>query len=154
MTAGPAAYDPREPGMGWLAGGAHWLPLRVYWEDTDASGIVYHASYLRFFERGRSETLRLAGVAQQTLLTEATAFAVRRMTLDYARPARLDDALLVRSQLTALGGASLDMLQTLSRGGEALVTADIRIACIDPVGKPKRIPRAVAALLATLLPNS
>jgi len=143
-----------QPTSGRRDGHAHVLPARVYWEDTDASGIVYHANYLRFFERGRSDSLRLLGLGQRALLDEGVAFVVRSMTLDFRKPARLDDAIEVRSTVAEMSGASLIMNQRLLRDGEELVTAEVRLACIEPAGRPRRIPRAVAALLATLSPNS
>lgn len=132
----------------------HVLPARIYWEDTDASGIVYHANYLRFFERGRSDSLRLLGLGQRALLDAGLAFVVRAMTLDFRRPARLDDAVEIRSSVAQISGASLVMHQRLLRAREELVTAEVRLACIEPAGRPRRIPRDVAVLLATLSPNS
>ncbi len=143
-----------QPGAGRRDGHEHVLPARVYWEDTDASGIVYHANYLRFFERGRSDSLRLLGLGQRTLLEAGLAFVVRSLTLDFRRPARLDDALQIRSSVADLSGASLIMRQRLLRDGAELVTADVRLACIEPAGRPRRIPSTIAALLATLSPNS
>jgi acyl-CoA thioester hydrolase len=143
-----------QPTAGRRDGHEHVLPARVYWEDTDASGIVYHANYLRFFERGRSDSLRLLGLGQRTLLDEGLAFVVRSLTLDFRKPARLDDALQIRSSVAELSGASLIMRQRLLREREELVTADVRLACIEPAGRPRRIPSTIAALLATLSPNS
>lgn len=143
-----------QPTPGRRDGHEHVLPARVYWEDTDASGIVYHANYLRFFERGRSDSLRLLGLGQRSLLEAGLAFVVRSLTLDCRKPARLDDALQIRSSVADLSGASLIMRQRLLRDGEELVTADVRLACIEPAGRPRRIPPAMAALLATLSPNS
>lgn len=143
-----------QPTSGRRDGHEHVLPARVYWEDTDASGIVYHANYLRFFERGRSDSLRLLGLGQRALLEAGLAFVVRSLTLDFRKPARLDDALQIRSSVADLSGASLIMRQRLLREGEELVTADVRLACIEPAGRPRRIPPAVAGVLATLSPNS
>lgn len=143
-----------QPTSGRRDGHEHVLPARVYWEDTDASGIVYHANYLRFFERGRSDSLRLLGLGQRALLDAGLAFVVRAMSLDFRKPARLDDAVEIRSSVAQISGASLVMHQRLLRAGEELVTAEVRLACIEPAGRPRRIPRDVAALLATLSPNS
>lgn len=143
-----------QPTSGRRDGHEHVLPARVYWEDTDASGIVYHANYLRFFERGRSDSLRLLGLGQRALFEEGLAFVVRSLTLDFRKPARLDDALEIRSSVAELSGASLIMHQRLLREREELVTADVRLACIEPAGRPRRIPNSVAGLLATLSPNS
>lgn len=145
---------PAVPTSGRMEGRRHRLPVRVYWEDTDASGIVYHANYLKFMERGRSEMIRLAGVEQQVLLAQSIAFAVRAMSLDFRRPARLDDDLLVETWISEIGGASLVMQQAVIKDGETLVGAEVRVACIDPIGKPRRIPPAIAGRLATLSPNS
>lgn len=122
----------------------HRLDVRVYYEDTDFSGVVYHASYLRFFERGRTESLRDAGVDQSSLLADrgdgaGLGFAVRRMTIDWLRPARMDDVLTVETTTTAIRGATLDVAQRILRGGEPLVTATVLVACLS-AGRPVRIP--------------
>jgi len=138
------------PGCGFLKDGEHCLPLRVYYEDTDAAGIVYHASYLRFAERGRSEFLRLAGIDQRRLAREHDfAFAVRQATLDYRWPAYLDDALLVRSRLGRLGAASVEIAQEIVRDRQTLVTIMVKVACVAlSSGKPKRLPAAVRSALS------
>jgi acyl-CoA thioester hydrolase len=125
----------------------HVFPVRVYWEDTDAGGIVYHTSYLRFLERGRTELLRTRGVEQQAMLAErAEAFAVRQMTIDFMRPARLDDLLDVHTRVEALGGASVTLVQEIRRGGEVLVLATMTIAFVSG-GRPRRLPRALVSKL-------
>ncbi|MCW5732124.1 MAG: tol-pal system-associated acyl-CoA thioesterase [Alphaproteobacteria bacterium] len=124
------------------------MALRVYWEDTDASGIVYYANYLRFVERARSDLLRLLGVNQQRLLEEqGLALAVRACALEYLRPARLDDEIEVHSSIAEMRGASLTARQVVRRGEEELVQADVRIACIDRAGRPRRLPAQVVAAL-------
>ncbi|MCW5751054.1 MAG: tol-pal system-associated acyl-CoA thioesterase [Alphaproteobacteria bacterium] len=124
------------------------MALRVYWEDTDASGIVYYANYLRFAERARSDLLRLLGVNQQRLLEEqGLALAVRACALEYLRPARLDDEIEVHSSIAEMRGASLTARQVVRRGEEELVQADVRIACIDRAGRPRRLPAQVVAAL-------
>jgi acyl-CoA thioester hydrolase len=136
---------------GRIEGSLHVLPLRVYWEDTDASGIVYYANYLRFVERGRSDLLRLAGVNQQALLRDfGLALAVRACAIEYLSPARLDDEIEVHSRLAALRGASLIAEQTVVRDGRALARATIRIACIDSNGRPRRLPQPILSALAAL----
>ena len=117
-------------GVGRLDGGTHLLPVRVYYEDTDFSGVVYHASYLRFMERGRTELLRATGVDQSELhgAEEGLSFAVRRMTIDYLKPARMDDVLTIETRTGEIRGASLVMAQRVLRGAEVLVTADVRVA--------------------------
>lgn len=121
------------------------LPVRVYWEDTDASGVVYHAHYLRWFERGRTEWLRTLGHDQTRLAASlGIAFTVASLGIDYRRPARLDDELLVLTSLTERRGASLGFEQTLVKSddpGLILAQARVRVACIDAVHfTPKRLP--------------
>ncbi|HET8726936.1 MAG TPA: tol-pal system-associated acyl-CoA thioesterase [Alphaproteobacteria bacterium] len=129
-----------------MTDGAHVFPVRVYWEDTDASGIVYHASYLRFAERARTEMLRLLGIGQAALMDgSGVAFAVRRCAIEYLAPARLDDALDVVSRVVELRGASLGMAQRVERDGKALAELDLRLACIDRQGRATRVPAAVRA---------
>lgn len=139
----------RRPAEGTIVAGRHMLPVRVYYEDTDFSGIVYHANYLRFLERGRTEFLRAAGVDQSTLHAEGEGlvFAVRRMTIDYLRPARMDDVILVETHAAEVRGASLVIAQRILRGEEVLVTADVRVAALAG-GRPARIPDALRAVLA------
>ncbi len=133
---------------GRIAGGEHRLPLRIYYEDTDAGGIVYYARYLQFAERARTEILRLAGI-EQTALREAhdVVFAVRRCEIDYRLPARLDDLVEVRSRLTALRGAKLTAVQSIWRAGEELVRLVVEVASVRANGRPTRIPAPVRAAL-------
>jgi len=135
----PAAVGP-------LAGGAFRFPIRVYYEDTDAGGIVYHANYLRFAERARTETLRRLGIDQSRLRDEHdVVFIVRRCAIDFRTPARLDDALEVHTRMTGLRGASLEAEQAVFRRGEVgpLVTLDLTIACVNGRGRPVRVPAPV-----------
>lgn len=107
------------------------LPIRVYWEDTDAGGVVYHAQYLAFMERARSEWMRAHGYGQELLRGEyGLLFVVRAMTLDFLRPARLDDALEASVRLQQCRRASLVFAQTVQRDGESLVTASVRVAAV------------------------
>ena len=117
------------------------LPVRVYWEDTDAGGIVYHANYLRFMERARSEWLRAAGIDQRSLKeTERLQFAVVDMQIEWRRPARYDDLLTVTAELAERGRASFSFLQTVLRGDELLVRARVRCAALDSKSlKPRRL---------------
>ena len=134
-----------------IADGAHSLLIRVYYEDTDAAGIVYHANYLRFAERARTEMLRELGISQERLRRdEGIAFAVRRCTVDFRLPARLDDELLVESRLAALRGASLDLVQRVRRDGEELATLDVQVACIAATGRAARLPSALRDALSGL----
>ena len=133
---------------GRLEGGAHVLPVRVYYEDTDFSGVVYHASYLRFLERGRTDFMRLGGVDQSTLHAagEGVIFAVRRMTIDFLKPARMDDVLIVQTRTAEVRGASLVIAQAIRRGDETLLTADVRVAALSN-GRPARISDDLRAIL-------
>jgi acyl-CoA thioester hydrolase len=126
----------------------HRLPVRVYYEDTDFSGVVYHANYLRFLERGRTELLRSAGVDQSILHAEpgGIIFAVRRMTIEYVRPARMDDLLAIETETTEIRGASLRMGQRILRDETVLLTAEIHVAVLAG-GKPVRLPDEIRRLL-------
>ena len=138
MTAQEASET---PSYGRMEGDEHVLPVRVYYEDTDVAGIVYHSNYLKFAERGRTELLRLAGISQTELVkTHGMAFAVRDCALDYRAPARLDDLLEVRSRLVEMRGATLRAQQAIRRGGEDLVTLAVRVACVALNGRPIRMP--------------
>ena len=124
----------------------HLFPVRVYYEDTDFSGVVYHASYLRFMERGRTEMLRALGVEQGAVHAGAAGdvfgFAVRAMSVEFLKPARMDDLLTIETVPRAVGGATLELAQRVLRGDEVLITAEVRIACVAH-GKPARIPKHV-----------
>jgi acyl-CoA thioester hydrolase len=131
---------------GRLAGGRHVLPVRVYFEDTDFSGVVYHASYLRFMERGRTDFLRLAGIGHRALDRgeadggERLAFAVRRMTLEFFKPARIDDLLEVETRVAEMTGARIVLQQAVRLGDARLVTADVTVALVDGRGRVQRLP--------------
>jgi len=127
---------------------AHCLELRVYYEDTDAAGMVYHANYLKFAERGRSEMLRSLGFPHRKLAAEdGVGFAVRRCSVDYLTPARLEDGLTVNTALTDIGAATLRLSQQIRRDGELLADLDILVACIGRDGRPRRLPGALRAAL-------
>lgn len=117
-------------------------PIRVYWEDTDAGGVVYYANYLKFLERARTEWLSHLGLEQDRLAEEAgVLFVVRRVEADYLKPARFNDRLLVHCELTELRGASLTMAQRVVRGEEPLLTARVKVVCVERAGfRPARIP--------------
>src|SRR6185437_3640111 len=127
------------------------LSVRVYYEDTDFTGVVYHASYLRFLERGRTEFLRACGIRQTELFDCATgtglAFAVRKMTIEFLKPARMDDVLSVETRVDKVGGASIEMAQRILRGDEPLITAHVRIAAVSE-GRARRLPDAILAQLS------
>ncbi len=140
------------PTAGWLEGREHVLPVRVYYEDTDFTGVVYHANYLRFFERGRSDFFRLSGIRHADLLAaaEPMAFSVIHITLDFRRAARIDDALLVRTTYDAVRGARLFVSQRITRGDDVIATAQVQAVCIDLSGRVKRPPREMVTALSPL----
>ena len=132
--------------------GRHHMQVRVYYEDTDFSGIVYHANYLRFMERGRTNHLRLMGADQHALFTEeekerpGVAFVVRSMEIDFLKPARMDDVLDVVTWPVAVKGASIILAQEVRRSDDVLVKAQVRVACISE-GRAQPIPRGLRSLL-------
>jgi acyl-CoA thioester hydrolase len=139
------------PRDGAVGDGAYFFPVRVYYEDTDAAGLVYYANYLKFAERARTEMLRRLGVEQERLRAETgLVFVVRRCTADYLLPARLDDDLVVATRLAALGGASLDLDQDVRRGDAVLVRLAFQIACVGQSGRPQRLPPVLRSALASL----
>ncbi|MBX9635387.1 MAG: tol-pal system-associated acyl-CoA thioesterase [Magnetospirillum sp.] len=132
----------------------HRHQVRVYWEDTDAGGIVYHSNYLNFAERGRTEMVRSLGLNQSELAANGgCVFAVRHMDVDFKKPARLDDLLEVESALTSVGGASMEVVQVIRRldDGAILVRLDVRLAFISLDGKPVRIPADLRNSLQALV---
>jgi acyl-CoA thioester hydrolase len=143
----------REPSAGWFEGREHFLPIRVYYEDTDFTGVVYHANYVRYFERGRSDFLRLAGVGHAELLDRAdpAAFVITKLAIDFKRPGRIDDALLVRTTYDVFRGAKLEIAQSVFRGEELLATAEVQAACIHLDGRPRRPPPVLVEKLAGFL---
>lgn len=135
------APEDTAPSAGWLDGREHVLPVRIYYEDTDFTGMVYHANYLRYFERGRSDFFRIAGVSHTELLAQDTAFTLVRVEVDYRKAARVDDALLVRTSYDAVEGARLMVSQRIVRGDELIAEARLQAVCIDMRGRAKRPPR-------------
>lgn len=124
-----------------MAEPTHQMPIRVYYEDTDAGGIAYHTAYLRWAERGRTEYLRAAGLSHTGLRRETGClFTVARLTITYRAPACLDDTLVVETTVTRRGRASLEMTQRVRRGSEMLALLEGRIACVDRDGRPARLP--------------
>lgn len=149
-----ATKDERLPREGALEGSVHRFPIRVYYEDTDAAGIVYYANYLKFVERARTEMMRLYGVEHEKTRREGgTAFIVRRAEIEYIAPARLDDELVVETRIQELGGATILLSQNVLRDGRALVRAAILVACIDAQGRPVRLPAALRSSLSSLNDN-
>ncbi len=138
---------------GRFEGKIHVLPIRIYYEDTDLSGVVYHANYLRYMERGRSEFFRSAGVTRLARLEdpEPTAWTLRKAALDFHRPARLDDLIEVRTACTALGGARMTAEQKIFCGQTLLVHGHVEACIVTLTGKPRRIPPEMRDLLRPFL---
>ena len=136
---------------GVVEAGRHRMALRVYYEDTDAAGIVYHATYLAFAERARTEMLRCLGLDHRTLHARfGVIFTVRRCLVDYLAPARLDDLLEVRTRIVRQGGASLDLEQRILREGQLLALLEVRLALLGTDLRVARMPRRLKAALARL----
>jgi acyl-CoA thioester hydrolase len=139
---------------GEIRDGRHVMPVRVYYEDTDFSGIVYHANYLRFMERGRTNFLRLLGADQRGLFEEAEkeapgfAFVVRSMTLEFLKPGRMDDILLITTAPAEVKGASITLHQTVTRGDDLLVEAQVRVAFVSG-GRARPIPKALRVAMGS-----
>lgn len=121
----------------------HRLPIRVYYEDTDFTGLVYHGAYVRFFERGRSDALRLMGIGHAELLDgdQPSAFVVSKLALTYLKPARIDEELIVRTRYDAIKGPRLLISQTITRGADVLCSTDVEVVCIHLDGRPRRPTR-------------
>jgi acyl-CoA thioester hydrolase len=139
---------------GVISGGRHHQQVRVYYEDTDFSGIVYHASYLRFMERGRTNYLRLIGADHRALFAQAEkeapgfAFVVRHMAIDFRKPAHMDDVLTVVTAPKEVKGASVMLLQQVMRGDDPLVQADVQVAFVSG-GRAKPIPKPLRIAMRT-----
>ena len=142
-----------EPNAGRFEGRIHLLPVRIYYEDTDFTGLTYHANYLRFFERGRSDFLRLAGVCHRAFLggEQPMGFAVNKMALEFQKPARIDDALVVRTKFETMKGPRIFIAQAVLRGSETLVTAEVEVCCISLSGRPRKPPAMLLDRLAPYL---
>ncbi|EEQ4061503.1 tol-pal system-associated acyl-CoA thioesterase [Escherichia coli] len=122
-------------------------PVRVYYEDTDAGGVVYHASYVAFYERARTEMLRHHHFSQQALMAERVAFVVRKMTVEYYAPARLDDMLEIQIEITSMRGTSLVFTQRIVNAENTLLNeAEVLVVCVDPLKmKPRALPKSIVA---------
>ncbi|MBI4184431.1 MAG: tol-pal system-associated acyl-CoA thioesterase [Proteobacteria bacterium] len=141
------------PASGAIARGEHVMALRVFYEDTDAGGVVYYANYLKFAERARTEMLRLLGFEQRALAAErGLAFAVARCEIDYLKPARLDDVVRLHTRVLEVRRASLRLKQSLRRDGADLVRLAVRLACVGPGGRPARLPDDLFGAFRPLLP--
>ena len=141
---------------GRMQGQAHTLDVRVYYEDTDFSGVVYHANYLKFAERGRSDFLRLAGIHHSQLIEmePPLAFVVSTMQIEFLVPAKIDDELLVETIITQVRGARFEFYQRIFRADTCLWKGHIEAACIDMEGRPRRIPRFACEALNPYLSDS
>ncbi|HYD23707.1 MAG TPA: YbgC/FadM family acyl-CoA thioesterase [Croceibacterium sp.] len=140
------------PPSGLLDGALHLFPVRVYYEDTDLSGMVYHANYLRWFERARSDLLRRLGIDQRAAAESGEGtYTVTELTVRYLAPARLDDAVTIATSALELGAASVRLRQRASRDGELLADASVRVGFISPGGRPRRQPAAWRAAFEAVL---
>ena len=136
------------PVSGRIEAGIHRFFIRVYYEDTDAAGIVYYANYLKFVERARTEMMRLFGVEHERWRQdEGVAFIVRHAELDYRAPARLDDTLVIETRIKEVGGASIVLTQDVKRDDNLLVAAIVKVATIGRDGRPVRLPPALRAAI-------
>jgi acyl-CoA thioester hydrolase len=135
---------------GVVSDGVHRLAIRVYYEDTDFSGYVYHSNYLKFCERARSDFLRVLGVDQNAMYAAGGAFVVRRMACEFLRPAKFEDIVTVESTPGEAAGARFDVRQRILRGNDVLFAADVTAVLIDGRGRPKRLTPELLAALARL----
>ena len=141
-----------QPAGGRFEGREHLFPLRVYFEDTDLSGVVYHANYLRYMERARSDMLRVAGIDQRAVHEAGEgAYAIVDLAIRYRAPAKLDDALIVASRVIRASPASVVIHQTVRRGSLVLTEADVTAALVAPSGRPKRQPADWLAIYQRLI---
>jgi len=140
-------------GWGRFEGCVHILPIRIYYEDTDLSGVVYHANYLRFMERGRSEFFRCAGILHLAMLDgdEEMVWTLRNASLTFHRPARIDDLVEVHTRATSLSGARMTADQKIYRASELLAHGAVEACVVTLAGKPRRIPDDIRAKLLPLL---
>jgi len=144
-----------EPSGGRIDGAVHRYALRVYYEDTDAGGMVYHANYLRWFERARSDMLRLLGMDQRGALEEGEGmYAIADLAIRYLAPARLGDAVLIETRVETVRASSCVLQQSASRDGARLSEASVRVGFLTPGGRPRRHPRGWRELLATMQSDS
>jgi acyl-CoA thioester hydrolase len=140
-------------GAGAISGNTHSMSVRVYYEDTDFSGIVYHANYLKFFERGRTEFLRLLDIHHTELgrLDPPLAFAVVDIHIKFKSPARIDDLLDVHTRFDRASGAAFHLTQWIEREGVRMAEQSVQAVCIDPAGRPRRLPKPVSERFQALL---
>lgn len=142
-----------EPSSGFFEGKKHLLPVRVYFEDTDAGGMVYHANYIRYFERGRTDFLRATGLPHSDIMfgDDPYIWVVKDLSIDYKSSAKLDDALVVETRLIKLGGASITMAQRVLCGDVVRAQGVVRAAVVSDQGRPRRFPAVVHDKMAEYL---
>lgn len=145
-----------KPTEGVFEGKVFYLPVRMYWEDTDTGGVVYHGNYVSYFERGRTEMLRAAGLPHSDMMMgdDPVIWVISKVEVSYKRSAYMDDAVVIKTQVEKLGGASMIMAQEMWRGEEMLAEARFRIAVTDKNGKPRRLPQNLHETMKTLLPDA
>ena len=148
--------DSPTPSAGAFTGREHRLAVRVYYEDTDFTGLVYHANYVRYFERGRSDYLRAVGISHSDLLDrpDPCAFVITRMEIDFRNPARIDDALVAHTTYDTIKGPRLLIRQWITRGETLIAEAQVVSACITPGGRARRAPADLVERLAPRLLNA
>ena len=143
---------------GRIEGDTHVLPVRVYFEDTDFTGLVYHANFLKFCERGRSDFIRMLGIDHRSLANPKdgmpAVFVVRRIEIDYLKPARIDEVLEVVTRCAEMGGATLVLAQEVRRDGMVLARAKVSVVLVSETGKPQRLGRMVRAALERFVGES
>ena len=139
--------DIPQPTVGVVDGREHQLPVRIYYEDPDFTGVVYHANYLRYLERGRSDFFRVIGISHTEMAKVDTAFALTRMEIDFKRAARVDDALLVRTTYDRVKGPRLYVGQRITRGDELIAQAVVEAVCITLDGRPRKPTAEMVAML-------
>lgn len=146
-------YDELQPAIGEIVGKRHLMPIRVYWEDTDASGIVYHANHVKYMERARTEFLRQIGIEQSRLLRDVHTpikFAVTSLAIDYFQPAYLDDFLTVETEIEDIKGASVIIVQIIKRRDMKIAAGHSQVATLNIKGTPTRIPKQLLEIFNKL----
>lgn len=135
--------------IGWFEGRVHFYPINVFYEDTDFSGLVYHANYLKYFERGRSSFLKLIGVSHSDLWKDRQiAFTIRKFEIEYKSPAKIDDQLLIKTTYNKMTGARLFITQECLKSDTVISQAECEAACISAHGRPSRLPSDIKNIIA------
>lgn len=153
--ASPQPATGPQPASGSIAGGVHRYALRVFYEDTDAGGVVYHANYIRWFERARSDLLDLLGIDQASALRAGEgAYSVADLAIRYRAPARLGETIVLETRAARIGRASCELHQRALRDGVRLAEMDVRVGFVSPGGRPRRQPEAWLAAFARFTPSA